>query len=143
MLAFVDSKFISDISTFIREGGKPADLPDQGFRPNLTKRGGIRSVFDGRYKLNRYFSLQEHHTPRSIEELFAGNDIELFDLELDPNEMNNLAMDRQKNADILVALNEKLNRLIEAEVGEDIGQMLPSGPDANWTLDPSISQLRM
>ena len=40
-------------------------------------------------------------------------------------------------------MNEKLNAMIESEVGEDRGQMLPGGDDANWTLDPSISRLRM
>ena len=81
--------------------------------------------------------------PRSIEELFASNDIELFDVENDPNEMDNLAMDRHSNGDLLIAMNEKLNAMIESEVGEDRGQMLPGGDDANWTLDPSVSKLRM
>ena len=40
-------------------------------------------------------------------------------------------------------MNDKLNALIEMEVGEDVGQMLPGGADADWTLDPSISKLRM
>ena len=110
-----------------REGGKPADLPKQGYRPDLTKRGAIRSVFDGRYKLNRYFSPQEHHTPRSLEELYANNDVELFDHESDPQEIRNLAADGQRNGDLLVAMNDKLNALIESEVGEDTGQMLPGG----------------
>jgi hypothetical protein len=35
-----------------------------------------------------------------------------------------------------------MNRLIEAEVGEDVGQMLPSGDGANWTLSASIDDLR-
>ena len=65
--------------------------------------------FDGRYKLNRYYSPQEHHTPRTLEELFANNDVELFDLEADPHELVNLATDRQANGDLLVAMNEKLN----------------------------------
>jgi arylsulfatase len=134
---------MSNIATFIREGGDPADLPSKGWRPNLANRGAIRSVFDGRYKLNRYFSPQQHHLPRSIEELFANNDVELFDLDADPHEMNNLAMNRRSNGDLLVAMNDKLNALIEAEVGEDVGQMLPGGADANWVLDPSISRLRM
>ncbi len=43
----------------------------------------------------------------------------------------------------VVAMNEKLNAMIESEVGEDRGQMLPGGNDASWTLDPSISKLRM
>jgi hypothetical protein len=28
-------------------------------------------VFDGQYKLSRYFSPQQHHMPKSIEELYA------------------------------------------------------------------------
>ena len=75
--------------------------------------------------------------------MFANNDIELFDFVNDPNEIVNLATDRRKNGDLLLAMNEKLNAMIELEVGEDIGQMLPGGADADWTLDPSISKLRM
>ena len=143
MLAYLDREFMANISRFIREGGDPAELPKKGWRPDLAKRGAIRSVFDGRYKLNRYFSPQEHHTPSSVEELFGNNDVELFDLEADPHEINNFAVDRRKNGDLLVAMNDKLNDLIETEVGEDVGQMLPGGADADWTLDPSISKLRM
>jgi arylsulfatase len=143
MFAYLDGDFLTKISRFIREGGKLSELPKKGWRPDLSKRGAIRSVYDGRYKFNRYFSPQEHHTPRSIEELFANNDVELFDLEADPNEVNNLATDRRSNGDLLVAMNDKLNALIESEVGEDKGQMLPGGDDANWALDPSIRKLRM
>ena len=143
MFAYLDGDFLMGVSQFIRDGGKPEDLPNQDFRPDLTKRGAIRSVFDGRYKLSRYFSPQEHHTPRSLEELFANNDVELFDLETDPHEMLNLATDVDKHGDLLVAMNDELNALIEKEVGEDTGQMLPGGADANWKLDPSISKLRM
>jgi arylsulfatase len=35
-----------------------------------------------------------------------------------------------KYADLLVAMNDKLNALIESEVGEDAGQGLPGGNDA-------------
>ena len=143
MFAYLDGNFMMNVSRFIREGSKPEDLPDQGFKPNLANRGAIRSVFDGRYKLNRYYSPQEHHTPRSLEELFANNDVELFDVETDPHEIVNLANDRQANGDLLVAMNDKLNAQIESEVGEDAGQMLPGGNDADWRLDPSISRLRM
>ena len=143
MLAYQDRDFMLAISKFLREGGDPADLPNQGWRPDLEKRGAIRSVFDGQYRFSRYFSPQQHHMPRSIEEIYANNDVELFDLVNDPNEMVNLAVDRRANAELLLAMNEKLNTLIEDEVGEDIGQMLPGGPDADWTLDPSVSRLRM
>ena len=36
------------------------------------------------------------------------------------------------NRELVVAMNEKLNRLIDAEVGEDRGQMLPGGAEAGW-----------
>ncbi len=143
MLAFVDGDFLTKISQFIRDGGKPSEIPEKNWRPNLARRGAIRSVYDGRYKLNRYFSPQEHHIPRTIEELFANNDVELFDLVTDPNEMNNLAIDRRGNGDLLVAMNDKLNALIASEVGNDDGQMMPDGKDANWKLDPSIINLRI
>ncbi len=143
MLAYLDGDFLMSVSRFIREGGRAEDLPNQGFRPDLGKRGAIRSVFDGRYKMSRYFSPRQHHTPNSLEELFANNDVELFDLQADPHEMRNLAGDRRGHADLLVAMNDRLNVLIETEVGEDIGQMLPGGADANWKLDPGVSRLRM
>ena len=75
--------------------------------------------------------------------MIGSNDVELFDTERDPHEVNNLALDLAKNGELMVAMNDKLNALIESEVGEDIGQMLPGGEDADWTLDPSISRLRM
>ena len=109
----------------------------------MKKRGAIRSVYDGQYKLSRYFSPQEHHVPKTLEQLFAINDIELFDLNHDPFEMKNLAVDRNKFGDLLLAMNNKLNTLIEQEVGEDIGQMLPGSTDANWRLSPDLKHLRM
>ena len=143
MLAYLDRDFMLAVSKFLREGGDPAELAKKGWRPNLEKRGAIRSVFDGQYKFSRYFSPQQHHLPRSIEEIYANNDVELFDFTDDPNEMVNLATDRRVNSDLLLAMNEKLNALIENEVGEDKGQMLPGDADANWSLDPGISNLRM
>lgn len=139
MLAYLDGDFMMNISEFMKGGGKQEDLAKQGWKPDLEKRGAIRSVFDGRYKLNRYFSPLEHHVPKSLEQLLANNDIELFDLETDPDEMRNLADDQ----DLLVAMNDKLNALIESEVGEDAGQMMPDDSAENWTLDPSIATVRM
>ena len=143
MLAYLDGDFMMTVSKFIKGGGKAEDLADQGWRPDLRKRGAIRSVFDGRYKLNRYFSPRKHHVPRSLEELLANNDVELFVLESDPGEMRNLAVDDKRDDDLLVAMNDKLNALIESEVGEDIGQMMPDDSGANWTLGSGIATVRM
>ncbi len=143
MLAYVDSAFLGSIAKFLAEGGNPQELPAQGFRPDLKKRGAIRSIYDGRYKFNRYFSPQDHHVPRTMEQLFAHNDVELFDVASDPLEMNNLAVDTRKYGDVILMMSNKLNLLIEREVGEDVGQMLPGGADANWRLSPDIKNLRM
>ena len=71
----------------------------------------------------------------SIEELFRFNDVELFDAKSDPAEMTNLAADPSRNRELIAAMNEKLNKLIDAEVGEDRGQMLPGGIDAGWEVN--------
>ena len=136
-----DQDFMVGIGNFLAEGGKPADLPKQGLKPNLNKRGSIRSIYDGHYKFSRYFSPLGHHTPKTIEQLFANNDVELYDLKNDPFEMNNLAVNLNKYGDIIEMMNTKLNVLIGIEVGEDIGQMLPSAEGENWT-SSSISDLR-
>ena len=143
MLGFIDGAFLPRIAKFFAEGGNPQELANQGFRPNLEKRGAIRSVYDGQYKFTRYFSPQEHHVPKTIEQLFGNNDVELFDLKRDPLEMHNLAIDRKKYGDLILTMNNKLNLLIEHEVGEDVGQMLPGGADANWRLSPELKHLRM
>ena len=44
----------------------------------------------------------------------------------------NLAAKRGTQRELVMAMNEKLNRLIDAEVGEDRGQMLPGGIEAGW-----------
>jgi arylsulfatase len=92
-------------------------------------------VFDGRYKLNCYFSPRGHHVPTSLEQLLANNDIELFDLESEPGETHNLADDR----DLLDAMNGKLNALIESEFGKDAGQMMPDDSEENRALDASVA----
>lgn len=143
MLAYLDAAFFTNINKFFAEGGKPEEIANQGFRPNLKKRGAIRSICDGQYKFNRYFSPLEHHIPRSIEQLFAYNDVELFDLKNDPLEKKNLSLDYQKYGDLILTMNNKLNLLIEQEVGEDIGQMLPGDDDVGWRLSPEIKYLRL
>jgi hypothetical protein len=89
--------------------------------PNMEKRELFRCVFDGRYKLVRYFGLGHYNLPATVEQLAAENDIALYDLLVDPEEMDNLANPSHPNysEELLSTMNKKLNALIEAEIGED------------------------
>jgi arylsulfatase A-like enzyme len=132
MFAYLDGDFLNKAVAYMQQGGKPNELKSAGIRPDMMKRGAVRSMFDGHYQFTRYFSPKQHNRPTTLEDLYRVNDVELFDLQADPYEMNNLAMDAGRNRELVVAMNEKLNRLIEAEVGEDRGQMLPGGIEAGW-----------
>jgi arylsulfatase len=131
MLAYLDGDYLHKAVEHIQQGGKPDRLKAAGIVPDMTKRGAVRSVYDGRYTFSRYFSPKQHNRPTTLEELRRFNDLELFDAQADPFEMTNLAMD-DSSADLVLAMNDKLNRLIDTEVGEDRGQMLPGGVDAGW-----------
>ena len=78
ILRYRNNKNLEAMGISVELRDQPQDLPAQGFRPNLKKRGAIRSVYDGRHKLNRYFAPLEHHMPRTMEQLFAHNDVDLF-----------------------------------------------------------------
>jgi hypothetical protein len=52
--------------------------------------------------------------------------------------MQDLAVEPKRHGDLLLAMKDKMNQLIEAEVGVGDGSTLP-GEDANWvatTFDP-------
>jgi arylsulfatase len=95
--------------------------------PNLEKRELFRCVFDGRYKLVRYFGLGGYNLPASVKQLQADNDTALYDLLLDPEEMDNLADPNHPkySEQLLSAMNQKLNDLIAAEIGEDEALFTP------------------
>jgi len=99
--------------------------------PNLEKRELFRGVFDGRYKLVRYFGLGNYNLPASIQRLLADNDVALYDLLLDPEEMDNLANPAHPKYDekLLSTMNQKLNALIAEEVGEDKALFTPPKKD--------------
>jgi arylsulfatase len=89
--------------------------------PDSRKRELFRGIFDGRYKLVRHFGLGGYNLPQSVDDLLANNDVALYDLRLDPEEMNNLANHDNPDFDeeILATMNSKLNDLITAEIGDD------------------------
>ncbi|MDB5486802.1 MAG: sulfatase [Reyranella sp.] len=93
--------------------------------PNFHNRIAIRSVWDGRYRFTRYFSPLQFNTPTTFEELLARNDLEMYDLTNDPDEIDNLAADRTKNAERMFALNKVMNERLAEEVGADDGSFLP------------------
>jgi len=132
MFAYLDGEYLERVVAFMAQGGNPKEFARSGARPDMMKRGAVRSVYDGRYVFSRYFSPKQHNRPATLEEIYGVNDVELFDTETDPNEIVNLAADRAGNGELVLAMNEKLSRLIDAEVGADNGAMLPGGADAGW-----------
>jgi arylsulfatase len=132
MFAYADGDFLNKAVDYIHGGGNPKELKNAGIVPDMMKRGAVRSVYDGRHVFARYFSPKQHNLPTSLEALYELNDVELYDTHADPDEMRNLAAVPGESAELVLAMNAKLNRLIETEVGEDRGQMLPGGVDGGW-----------
>jgi arylsulfatase len=95
-------------------------------KPHLGKRGFLTFAFDGRYKLARYYAPNGFQTPRDLDELFARNDVQLFDLQEDPDETRNLALDRAAHRETLERMNALLNELMAREVGVNDGGFLPA-----------------
>ncbi len=141
MITYTDAGYLEAVQSVNRRN----DLDEEGkkqavekLRPDFSKRSGIRCVTDSRYKFARYFSLKEHNTPKSMEALMRLNDLELFDLQNDPGEMHNLAVDMKENGELIMAMNEKLNALIEQEIGEDDGNYLPLSGFSGWNLRVAV-----
>lgn len=131
-----DSDMIRIISEAKAKGQNPKmAILKARYLPNLKKRGSLRSVYDGQYKFTRYFAPTQRHSPKNLTELFANNDVELFDLKADPNEMNNLALDAKTNAALLETMNAKLEVAIRDEFGKDDGREMPSFPGLDWSMD--------
>jgi arylsulfatase A-like enzyme len=135
MFAYLDGDFLNKAVDFMQKGGNPKEIKGAGIAPDMRKRGAVRSVYDGRYVFARYHSPKQHNRPESLEALYQLNDVELYDTEADPDEMTNLAATQGQAAELVLAMNAKLNTLIDAEVGEDRGQMLPGGVEAGWEVN--------
>ena len=106
---------------------------DSGFKPgsgggiDMTKRGLMRGIITERYKFARYFSPLDFNTPETLADLYKHNDVELYDLLSDKEELHNLALDKEANAALIEDMNRQLNALIAAEIGNDDGsEMKPA-----------------
>lgn len=131
MFAYLDGDYLYKAVAHIKAGEKPNQLKEAGTVPDMQKRGAVRMVYDGNHVFARYFSPKQHNRPTSLEDIYRLNDLELFDVKADRLETRNLAQSKE-HRDLLLAMNDKLNRLIDSEVGEDRGQMLPGGVEAGW-----------
>ena len=88
---------------------------------NLDSRGMVRGITTDQYKFVRYFAPLCFNTPETLEELFENNDVQLFDLKADPEELDNLAADPETNRELILQMNALLNETIKQEIGEDDG----------------------
>ncbi len=135
-LATNDSELTRIIAEGMAKGVNPKSaIKAAGYRPNMKKRGSLRTVFDGRHKFTRYFAPVDRNSPKNVDELYRWNDVELFDLKSDPTEMKNLAVDRVKHEQLLAAMNSKLEAIIKAEIGVDDGREMPAFEGVDWSID--------
>ena len=78
-----------------------------------------------RYKFARYYAPNAFNTPQTLEQLFKYNDVQLFDLANDPEEMHNLALEPETNRATILRMNHLLNYLMAKEVGVNDARFLP------------------
>ena len=102
------------------EFGGTMDFPGQNDKAKADTgeaRTFLRGMFDGKTKFARYFASDAYHTPATVDELKAKNDLELYDVAKDAEEKANLAATVDDAT--LETLRKRLNDLVAREVGED------------------------
>ena len=70
--------------------------------------------------------LDDFDSPETLEQILGHNDVQLFNLKDDPLETRNLALDPQRNKELILRMNTLLNELIAKEVGKNDGSFLPA-----------------
>ena len=127
MFSYLDAKWFAPMIRLVVSNEPMGEKIEKlvQMQPDFNNRGAIRSIFDGRYRFSRYFSPIQFNHPTTYEALVANNDLEVYDLQEDPEETRNLAQDGTAKGELITALNEKLNARIEEEVGVDDGRFLP------------------
>ncbi|WP_346908062.1 hypothetical protein [uncultured Roseibium sp.] len=122
-LQTVDSLYMMRVCRDISEGRFAPPFAEA--KPDMSRRGFISFVFDGRFKFSRYYAPDNFNTPETLEDLLANNEIELFDLKNDPDELDNLGVDTKTNAELIMRMNGLLNRMIAKEVGSNDDRFFP------------------
>ncbi|MEM7140134.1 MAG: sulfatase-like hydrolase/transferase [Actinomycetota bacterium] len=87
----------------------------------LDRPAAFRGIRTDRYKFARYFAPSAHHTPTDWDTLVGHNELELYDLAADPDEVDNLGADPDVHRDLILSLSADLNALVAEEVGVDDG----------------------
>ena len=108
-----------------RDSGNGVNDPNRTLRIPSRRSTTARLVFDGRYKFARYYAPAAFNTPRTLEEILRNNDVQLFDLKSDPEEIHNLTLEPEKNRATILRMNQLLNDLMAKEVGANDGHFLP------------------
>ena len=119
----IDSDYCLSAMTQLLQGQAAPPLTE--LQSKLNKRGFLSFVFDGQYKFARYYAPANFNTPETLEQIVRNNDLQLFDLKNDPLEAHNLALDTEKNKDVILRMNALLNELVAKEVGKNDGSFLP------------------
>jgi arylsulfatase A-like enzyme len=128
----IDANYLKQMAPFLAAGKWAPPLTT--VQPDLGKRGFLSFAFDGRYKFARYYAPNAFNTPETLREILEWNDIELFDLENDPHELRNLAVEAEQHEALILRMNALLNKLIAEEVGVNDGQFLPPAVRPNLEL---------
>lgn len=114
--------FVYDMISMMDKNAIPTPVSESKMHilVDLEKKGFLRGIITANYKFARYFSPLHFNTPTDMELLYAQNEVELYRYGSDETE--NLAWPKGNNEDLVMTYNERLNTLIQREVGVDDGR---------------------